>query len=233
MRSHALRGAAGIGGGDLWTPAEITTQLWLDAADISTITESGGKVSEWRDKSGNGRHATQATGTKQPALISAEINGLDVLRFDASDDGMGTSFDLSATGDYMIFVVCRPATGADNRRVLQSASRNAVIAPARAQYALYLDADVRFAPWTSAGIAGISALVAPPSGSFALWFNDNSVTVSSRPVTSWGTVQLGHGYTPEPADADICEVIVVYASDTTTRQLVTGYLAHKWGLSGD
>ena len=29
-------------------------QLWLDASDTSTITQSEGSVSQWDDKSGNG-----------------------------------------------------------------------------------------------------------------------------------------------------------------------------------
>jgi len=55
-----------------WTPAEIDTELWLDADDASTITETGGAVSQWDDKSGNARHATQATGSKQPLYTSSD-----------------------------------------------------------------------------------------------------------------------------------------------------------------
>lgn len=50
----------------LWTPAEITTALWLDAADSSTITIDSGGVSAWADKSGNGYHVTQTTSTYRP-----------------------------------------------------------------------------------------------------------------------------------------------------------------------
>ena len=49
-----------------WTPAEIDTALWLDAADASTITESGGAVSQWDDKSGNQNDAAQATAGNRP-----------------------------------------------------------------------------------------------------------------------------------------------------------------------
>lgn len=55
-----------------WTPAAITTALWLDAADSSTITLNGSTVSEWRDKSGNARHAAQATAASQPQYNSTE-----------------------------------------------------------------------------------------------------------------------------------------------------------------
>ena len=41
-------------------------ELWLDAADISTITEDSGLVSQWSDKSGNNYHATQYESPQKP-----------------------------------------------------------------------------------------------------------------------------------------------------------------------
>ncbi len=49
-----------------WTPAQLSTALWLDAADAGTITLNGSTVSQWNDKSGNGRNATQSTAANQP-----------------------------------------------------------------------------------------------------------------------------------------------------------------------
>ena len=45
--------------GTAWTPTQITTSLWLDAADVSTITLNSTTVSQWNDKSGNSRNALQ------------------------------------------------------------------------------------------------------------------------------------------------------------------------------
>ncbi len=60
-------------------------QLWLDASDVSTITESGGLVSQWNDKSGNGNNATQGTGANQPTTGDTSQNGLNTLSFDGGD----------------------------------------------------------------------------------------------------------------------------------------------------
>jgi hypothetical protein len=77
----------------LWTPAEITTALWLDAADSSTLFDavSGGSlvaadgaIARWEDKSGNGRHATQSTVGARPIRKASIQNGLDVARGDGS-----------------------------------------------------------------------------------------------------------------------------------------------------
>jgi hypothetical protein len=59
-----------------WDPSLITTDLWLDAADASTVTlDNDGYLSELRDKSGNSRHATQASAILRPNYTTSGING--------------------------------------------------------------------------------------------------------------------------------------------------------------
>jgi hypothetical protein len=76
----------------LWTPAALTTALWLDADDSGTITLDGSAVTEWRDKSGNGRHATQVTAGSRPGYNAAELNSKGGITFRG-----GTKF-LNASG---------------------------------------------------------------------------------------------------------------------------------------
>lgn len=45
--------------------------IWYDALDASTVILNGGNVSQWLDKSGNGRHASQATAASQPQYSAA------------------------------------------------------------------------------------------------------------------------------------------------------------------
>lgn len=61
-----------FGGGRLWTPELLSTALWLDATDASTITLNGTTVSQWNDKSGNGRNATQSTAANQPTYVTGQ-----------------------------------------------------------------------------------------------------------------------------------------------------------------
>jgi len=68
-----------------WTPADIDTALWLDAADASTITESGGLVSQWDDKSGNGRNASQGASELRPAYLPTGFNGKPTLETNGND----------------------------------------------------------------------------------------------------------------------------------------------------
>jgi len=81
-----------------FAPSDITgLQLWLDASDASTLYDAttGGSlvaadasVARWEDKSGNDYHMTQATAGSRPARKTAIQGGLDVLRFDGTDDRM-------------------------------------------------------------------------------------------------------------------------------------------------
>jgi hypothetical protein len=58
---------------------------WWDAADAASVTLDTGRVSQWSDKSGNARHATNTTsGSTQPSYTTAGRNGLNVLSFAAA-----------------------------------------------------------------------------------------------------------------------------------------------------
>lgn len=98
-----------------FSPADIPNlSLWLDASDLSTITQTGGNVSAWADKSGNGYNATQGTGANQPLTQVDTINGKNSITFDGVNDSLSLSAGiLSVTnGDYTIYFAARkPVTG--------------------------------------------------------------------------------------------------------------------------
>ena len=74
-----------------WTPADLPDKaLWLDAADSGTITLNGSTVSQWNDKSGNGRNVAQSNAAKQPTYATGYLNGNNAISFD------GTGRSLSA-----------------------------------------------------------------------------------------------------------------------------------------
>lgn len=106
---------------ELFFPSSIPNLIaWFDAADISTISETAGAVSQWNDKSGNGNHATQATGTRQPTTGARTLNGRNVLDWDGSDimnfDPSGLDGGAGAT----VFIVAQSDTIASNvRRLFQ------------------------------------------------------------------------------------------------------------------
>lgn len=69
-----------------FTPRSISgLAAWYDAADASTLTIATG-VSQWADKSGNGRTLRQSTGNNQPLSTTRTLNGKTVLEFDGTND---------------------------------------------------------------------------------------------------------------------------------------------------
>jgi hypothetical protein len=75
---------ATIGSGNFSLPITNGLMLWLDASDASTITSSSGSVSEWRDKSSNSWHVSQATSADQPKIGLELINNKNVITFNNS-----------------------------------------------------------------------------------------------------------------------------------------------------
>lgn len=103
-------------GATVWTPAVIQTALWLDANDTSTITLNGSTVSQWNDKSGNGRNAVQATAANQPTFIASGISGKPSLSFNsASSNWMSTgTLNVAMQNDYTVLAVLFTANTSSN-----------------------------------------------------------------------------------------------------------------------
>ncbi len=90
-------------------PSSISgLRVWLDADDASTITESGGAVSQW-DNKGNGNNFTQGTGSAQPATSASTLNGRNVLDF-TLDFMSGSFFPVHSDAGLTIFIVGKTTT---------------------------------------------------------------------------------------------------------------------------
>jgi len=88
-----------------WTPAETTTELWLDASDTATITETSGNVTAWDDKSGNGN---DATASNTPRSGDSTQNGLNVIDLDHNNSEYFTLTGLTGiTGGVSAFIVTK------------------------------------------------------------------------------------------------------------------------------
>lgn len=82
---------------------------WFDACDSGSITLASGKVSQWNDRSGNGKHATQITPGNRPVVTTGALNGKDVITF-AVDDFLASALGISQPAT--VFIVFKTtATG--------------------------------------------------------------------------------------------------------------------------
>jgi hypothetical protein len=80
----------------LWHPSELALAVWYDASDVSSITVvqdglGNDRVSQWNDKSGNGRHALQGTQLNQ-FYNDSTINGLNAIRTAADLPNLGAGY---------------------------------------------------------------------------------------------------------------------------------------------
>jgi hypothetical protein len=82
--------------------------LWLDGADSSTLfqnsngttpaTATGDPIGQWRDKSGNNRHVTQATAASRPTVSGTLQNGRRSLAFNGTSSGLSSNPYLAENG---------------------------------------------------------------------------------------------------------------------------------------
>ncbi len=89
------------------SPVTNGLQLWL-RADAGVTVNAGGDVTNWADQSGNGNNAAQAD-ANAPLLVTNEVNGKPVLRFEGSPVYMivNPSTNLTLAGNVTSFAVIR------------------------------------------------------------------------------------------------------------------------------
>lgn len=238
----------------LWTPAEITSGLWLDAADPNTITLVSSAVSQWADKSGNSRHATQGTSGARPTVAASAINGKDALAFDGVDDFLTLGTELGRPSNYTVFSVSKITRALSNVQAVIAAidssgnSRNSCMSVAN-------DGGAAF--WQY-GYNGLMYRWGYGAGGFTLdtvamhclthtngtqdesvYRNGNMLTNDSLAGTA--TANSGTAYSASIGrlgdfngwyfGGNIAEVVVILSAiSAEDRQKIEGYMAHKWGL---
>ena len=249
-------------------PTEIAgLQLWLDASDASTLFDAttggslvaaNGGVARWEDKSGNSRHATQGTAGARPARKTAVQNGLDVLRFDGSDDFMQrTSFSFFNDTGFTGFVVAKADETADRWLLTYTipsdnddygliALRRNGASPARNQFFFSSGNTTITETVETTGFAALTHRVT--SGTMTT--HRNGTTLGTVSVTATGTGNGGRniptrsilniGGLVRPANpnggfffkGDIAEIIWYDSGlSNTNRAGIEAYLIVKWGIT--
>jgi hypothetical protein len=229
--------------------------LWLDGDDLSTISIATG-VSEWRDKSGNGRNVT-ATGTAQPAYVPEGLNGRGLIRFDGTANVMGNAGAalLRGVSGATLIAVTRRTT---NNATLVTAMAVGTPVATRAAIAYRdgsaaegvfsggrrLNADAFQATSASAySSAYIIVVVVFDYSAATLTIFENGIQTATRAFQTSGVTDSDGGAFYIGANAlgtgaffngDVAEAAVMpSAANLTLRQQMEGYLAHKWGLTAN
>lgn len=228
----------------LFTPLAVSgCGLWLDAADSSTLTLSGSSVTQWNDKSGNGRNTSSVTGT--PTLTSNSLNSLPGIYFNGSQNMSGAFVYTSNTLSYFIISTTESDTtrygrtfsiGTSGTNDFDNISSMACLARETIPNTLYMQRN-------NASVSSVSQTYSVPFLVSATLDGTNlvgylngtqigSVANSGNFNTSVYTLSIGLPTSFNQRNKGFIYEIVMYtaALTSTQRQLVEGYLAWKWGL---
>jgi hypothetical protein len=226
----------------LWTPAEITTALWLDAADSDSLTLDGSdKVSQWDDKSGNGKHAVQLTDTLQPIYnsllktIEFSNNYLSGEPIGIHDKSIGifvvashnaVSFESTYNGLFHfgshIVLASYPFSGRQNFYF-----RNGAIGVISDYYTYDLAGGE---PLSILAVKKIIDTYVRIEKDASL-VSGGEFTGTIADITSDGTYKIGYqsALSSNYWEGAISEIIVAFDD----YEKIEGYLAHKWGLEAN
>jgi hypothetical protein len=241
-----------------FTPVQVSgCQLWLDAADSSTMTLSGSNVTQWNDKSGNGRNAIGNIGTG--TYSSTGLNSLPTVQITPTGN-MVSSIPAGRFSNGIVVFVVFQKTGANNTAdtIVTRTATNSIPSP----FDIYGGINQ---PTVTIRIVGdgtnyrsgsdnpnsVTRLTSPTIWSVSIFSTTpanwiESVNGTSRTLTL--SSLSGNGNYGDNANffyigtrgdnftkmtGNISEIIAYNASlfSTEQRQQVEGYLAHKWGLT--
>lgn len=231
-----------------WTPAKISTSLWLDAEDTGTITLNGSTVNQWNDKSGNGRNATQATVANQPNYNASGLNDKPAITFDGTLKFLSVSSatinNIILNNSYSAFTVGRANSAPSNSN--DGFSNSGFWGDNGGYISNYFRSNNSIGAYnwdgnndvtTQAYTFGTNIIsgVELSNGSLRLRQNgDTETTIASGPTLILsGVLRIGKVFTDATPNftGAISEVIFIRGSvSTTDREKIEGYLAWKWGL---
>lgn len=256
MRARATRGGGiSAGGRGLWTPERLPSlALWLDASDASTFTLVSNAVSEWRDKSGNNRHVSQATAANRPAYSATSFNGRPGLTFNGTNsilENLNAALLRNVAGATLIGVSCRSANLASEAIAFFVNGNTGVRAINTYRSAGFNNTGVGFGGrrLNTDAFQGIGET--PANTDYAINigvynYAGASLTAFEQGVQTGTRVFQTSGNTPNdfgaffvgsnttltaPLNGEIGEIIICHAAlSATDRQRLEGFLAHKyWG----
>lgn len=227
--------AINLGGFTPWTPADMATVAWFDANALDSITEDGGLVSQWDDKSGNNHHASQGTSGQQPTYTAS----------DTMMNGMSSIGDISASGSIGLLT---SSFGAMHVYVV-AYYKDGVDAAFDGYSTLFSGPEIngQYRVMAEQGTANfIKSFNFNTSGTYkngSTTNTSNSVLPMSASIFKFKASQLrtqiwALGFNQLKSDRDwqgaYSEWIFTDGSeDAETEQKIEGYLAHKWNLDAN
>lgn len=235
-----MGGQPSVDGGGILPYSISGLQLWLDAADTSTIIESSGSVSQWNDKSGNGNNATQGSGSNQPTTGTVTQNGKNVIDFDGNDYLILPSALYSIpNGDHTIFFISKQDAMSAERLISAAASgttRHSAEYTAAGNIVYFNNASFNNVQ-ASINETAFNVIGFGKSGTTQFIQINNGTAVTDNAGTNISGIDLYYIAVNQLAssgflDGNIAEIIIYNrALSAAEKILVYQYLGAKWGIT--
>jgi len=216
-------------------------QLWLDAADSSTITGTT-SVTSWADKSGNGRNTT-TTGT-----VSYANSGVSITASNSYLTGSFGSPDYTGSTVTCFLIASISGSSGNVARLFSLGKVGTQDWDNLASITLGRGGGLLVRPYRTVPTSSPPSIPAFDMRFLATWGQTSSLlfnsinggalsTASLTGAFAINAYRIGNDLLSDDANEQTIGVIneiIVYFSELTTaqRQQVEGYLAHKWGLVG-
>lgn len=208
-------------------------RLWIDALDSRTVTTSGTSVISVLDKSSNGYSFTGALGYTYNAT---KFNGNYPSFYNtASTSRLGSNLTNLVTSPYIVFAVGQNTRTETYERTFFDRGTNGIRLTYRFFSSAYQASMIAPSTLTSTSNSPTFVNCYVISNASQLFVNGTFITSNSiGGLGGANGLMLGRGQASNDAFlGHICEIIA-YAGvpfSTNERQMVEGYLAHKWGVA--
>ena len=228
-----------ISGLALWLDAADSGTLFQDAAATVPATATNDPVGAWLDKSGNGRHATQATAASRPTV--AALGARTAIGFAGSNSVTTPSYSAKATSTYVY--VARHDDAADT--LFQTGAINQfhshIVEGNVHKFRRYevLNSGIVLGSNVGVGVASLWS-VAYSNSDLAVRYSGTPIgstsSASTTPIsdstqaTTLGRLAPGEAFLS--LNGRIAEFLVYgRALSAAERQRIERYLAAKWGIT--
>ncbi|MEM7161612.1 MAG: LamG-like jellyroll fold domain-containing protein [Bacteroidota bacterium] len=247
----AQTGPAGIrnsSSNELWLVVE--DNCYTDAG--TTAGTNNSSIQQWNDISGNDYHAIQTNSTFQPTLLTNQVNGHSVLRFDASNSRILSSGLPGSSSRLIVYGIIKMNSLANNNDgIIQASPTGTAFTTNAAQKTIGMwvnsssgniwgrgveaDGNRVNLPQNQAISSGQFYMVAQEyDGSNVNQYVDGALVGSvayDGTLLSWEEFGIGRQAT-ESMDGDFAELIVYNDNLNNAEKIILeNYLSGKYGLS--
>lgn len=220
-----------------------TVSAWYDASDTSSITSSSGAVSQWNDKSGNGRNLTQGTGGSQPLDNTRTVNGRVAIDFDGSDDFMtfpSGMYGFHNSSSNTVFIVAANDTPTADHALIGGQVSTTIVMSMQTRS---IGPGVRFRAFSSgSNSVDVTTTVGTgtriwaykkDSGTLRAYLDGNVLGTNSSGQATLTLLELGrfNAFPTQVWDGPIAEASFLTTLSTADMNSYGACLAAKWGTT--